>query len=129
MSGQDLWKIGLNKENVYNKKFNLGFTAENKLQLLQRTVLVEKESVTNFFDDVHSFVVAILKMLEKSPIGSAVVHNASCFNPTQFLQQKRRILKNQSFSCNIFSKSRFLLLLMLMKLPSSMESFLKVIWN
>ena len=129
MSGQDLWKIGLNKENVYNKKFNLGFTAENKLQLLQRTVLVEKESVTNFFDDVHSFVVAILKMLEKSPIGSAVVHNASCFNPTQFLQQKRRILKSQSFSCNILSKSRFLLLLMLMKLPSSMESFLKMIWK
>ena len=50
VSGQDLWKIGLNKENVYNKKkFNLGFTAENKLQLLQRTVLVKKESVTNFF--------------------------------------------------------------------------------
>ena len=93
-------------------------------------VLVEKESVANFFDDVHSFVVAILKkMLEKSPIGSAVVHNASFFNPTQFLQQKRRILKSQSFSCNILSKSRFLLLLMLMKLPSSMESFLKVIWN
>ena len=49
-------------ENVYNKKkFNLGFTAENKLQLFQRTVLVDKESATNFFEDVHSFVVAYIK--------------------------------------------------------------------
>ena len=52
MSGQNLWKINLEKENVYKKKkeFNLGFAAENKLQALQRKDLVKKEAVTNFLD-------------------------------------------------------------------------------
>ena len=88
MSGQDLRKIDLNKENVYKKKkeFNLGFAAENKLKALQRRGLVKKEAVISFLDNVRSCVVAILKkMFEKSPIGSAVVRNASAFNPDSIL--------------------------------------------
>ena len=88
MSGQDLRKIDLNKENVYKKKkeFNLGFAVENKLKALQRRDLVQKEAVINFLDNVRSCVVAILKkMFEKSPIGSAVVRNISVFNPDSIL--------------------------------------------
>ena len=50
MSSQDLWKIDLDKENVYKKKkeFKLGFAAEDKLKALQRRDLVKKEAVTNF---------------------------------------------------------------------------------
>ena len=82
MFGQDLRKIDLDKKNVYMKKkeFNLGVAAE--LKALQRRDLAKKEAVTSFLDNVHSSVVAILKkMLEKSPIGSVVVRNASVFNP------------------------------------------------
>ena len=47
MSDQDLRKIDLDKENVYEKKkeFNLGFAAENKLKALQRRDLVKKEPI------------------------------------------------------------------------------------
>ena len=83
MFGQDLQKIDLDKENIYkkNKKFNVGFIAENKLKALQRGDLVKKEAVTNFLDNGRSCVIAILKMFGKSPIGSVVVGNASLFNP------------------------------------------------
>ena len=98
MSGQDLHKIDLDKENVYKKKkeFNLGFTAENKLKALQRRDLVKKEAVTNFFDNVSSCAVVILKkMFEKSPICSVVVGNPSVFNPDSIIVTKQEdLLKN-----------------------------------
>ena len=94
MFGQDLRKIDSDKKNVYMKKkeFNLGVAAE--LKALQRRDLAKKEAVTNFLDNVHSSVVAILKkMLEKSPIGSVVVRNASVFNPDSISVTKRIFLK------------------------------------
>ena len=128
MFGQDLRKIDLDKKNVYMKKkeFNLGVAAE--LKALQRRDLAKKEAVTNFLDNVHSSVVAILKkMLEKSPIGSVVVRNASVFNPDSISVTKEDLLKNLKHLQQHFFKIRFLLLLMLIKLPSSVESFLKMI--
>ena len=87
----------MDKENVYQKKkeFNLGFTAENKLKALQRRNLVKKEAVTNFLDNAHTCVHAILKkMFEKSPIGFDVVCNASVFNPDSiFVTKKEDLLK------------------------------------
>ena len=95
MFDQDLQKIDLDKENVYKKRkeFNLGFAAENKLKALQIRDLVKKEAITNFLDNVHSCVVAILKkMFEKSPIGS--VRNASVFSPNSTFVTKEDLLKN-----------------------------------
>ena len=95
MFGQDLRKIDLDKKNVYMKKkeFNLGVAAE--LKALQRRDLAKKEAVTSFLDNVHSSVVAILKkMLEKSPIGSVVVRNASVFNPDSISVTKEDLLKH-----------------------------------
>ena len=63
ISGQDLRKIFLDKENFYKKKkgFNLDFAAKNNVKALRRRDLVKNEAVTNFLDNVHPCVVAILK--------------------------------------------------------------------
>ena len=63
ISGQDLRKIFLDKENLYKKKkgFNLDFAAKNNVKALRRRDLVKNEAVTNFLDNVHPCVVAILK--------------------------------------------------------------------
>ena len=125
MSGKDLQKIDLDKENVYKKKkeFNLGFAAENNLRHL-----VKKEVVTNFLDYVRSCVVVIFKMFEKSPIGAVVVRNASVFNPDSiFVTKKEDLRKHSKLPLQHFNKIKFVMLLMLTKLPSSMESFLKMI--
>ena len=67
-------------------------------------------------------------MLEKSPIASVVVRKAFAFNPKSiFVTKKKDLLKNLKFLLQNFSEPRFLMLLMLIKLPSSVESFLKMI--
>ena len=81
MSGQDLRKIYLDKENVFMKKkeFNRGFTAENKRKVLQRRDFVKREAVANFLNNVLL------------PIVSVVVRNASVFNPDSIFGAKMRI--------------------------------------
>ena len=112
MSGQDLGKIDLDKEIVYKKKkeFKLGFAAENRLKALQRRDLVKKEAITNFLDNVSSFVVAILKkMFEKLPVGSVVVCNASVFNPEAiFATKKDDLHRNRKLPLQHFVKVKVL---------------------
>ena len=110
ISGQDLQKIDLDEENICKKKkeFNLGFATENKVKALQRRDLVKKEAVTNFLDNVHSCVIAILKkMFEKSPIGSVEVCNASVFNADSiFVTKKEDLLKNFKASSTTFCQNQ-----------------------
>ena len=66
-------------------------------------------------------------MFEKSPIGSVVVLNAFVFNRDSiFVTKKEDLLKNLKLQQH-FVKNKVLTASMLIKLPSNMESFLKMI--
>ena len=86
MFGQDLCKIDLDKENVYNKKMELelGFAAKNNLRHCREGTQLKRKLLPIFLTMGvlnGSCVIAILKkMFGKSPIGSVVVGNASVFN-------------------------------------------------
>ena len=68
-----------------------------------------------------------LLSLPYETLGSIVVRNTSVFNPKSiFVTKKKDLYKNVKLLLQNFSKSRFVMLLMLTKPPSSIESFLKI---
>ena len=103
----DLQKIDLqDKSNFLKvKDINIGFATHECISGLKKVDAVTSKQVVQFINDVITFISSLLgRIFEKSPLKSAVVMNASIFDPcvlateeTEMLQSKMKNLLKHLF--------------------------------
>ena len=97
-SGSDLKNVDLSNKSVFLKtrNINIGFAARAFINDLRKKDAVSKAKLADFFNGVILFVTeSLVKMFEKSPIGSVVALHPSVFNPIYIATEKAEVLQSK----------------------------------
>ena len=97
-----LKQIDLDKDDDFlaTKELNIGSVASTHIDKMKKKDEVSKKEISEFRKGVRLFVITtIKKLMERFPVGSKIVRNASIFNPclmystgNKFLMSRMKIL-------------------------------------